>query len=81
MKEVKICSVQYWKDDLCGYGGRAYTYFTALSLKNGDEVFAPTVTGDKRAMVIDCDRTELDEGEKAFADRIRTITKYFEKEE
>ena len=76
-----ICSVQFWKDDLGGYGGRAYTYYAALALKNGDEVLAPTVTGDKRAVVVDCDRTTLDEREQAFADRIRTIVKYFEKEE
>jgi hypothetical protein len=76
----KICKVQYYKPELEAYSGMGYTYFTTLDLKVGDEVYAPTQKCDNRAIVIECGRTELTDAEMAFAHKIKTITKYFDKE-
>lgn len=78
--EKTVCRVQYFKTHLNAYGGMSYTYFTTLPLKVGDEVYAPTQSGDKRAVVVECGRTELNNGEMTFIEKIRTITRYYEKE-
>ena len=46
----KIVKVQY-KQDIFGYSGREYTYYTDMPLKVGDIVLAPTKYGESRARV------------------------------
>lgn len=67
--------VMYFKDEQGDYGGRPYTYATELPLKVGDKVLAPTVSGDKKALVA---QTEVPEGEIdiRWADKIKSVTAY-----
>lgn len=51
-------TVRYYKPQLSGYAGMAYTYHTGLPLKAGDKVIAPTKGGDNRAIVLDADIPE-----------------------
>lgn len=51
-------TVRYYKPQLSGYAGMAYTYRTGLPLKAGDKVIAPTKGGDNRAIVLDADIPE-----------------------
>ena len=46
----KIVKVQY-KQDIFGYSGREYTYYTDMPLKVGDIVMAPTKHGESRCRV------------------------------
>lgn len=76
MKICKVCKVQYYKHELQGYGGRAYTYYINIPAKVGTEVLAPTASGDKRAVVteIDLPASVID---PSFADRVKTITELY----
>ena len=47
-----LVNVRYYKPQLNGYAGNAFTYKTALPLKVGDKVIAPTRGGDNRAMIV-----------------------------
>lgn len=51
-------TVRYYKPQLSGYAGMAYTYRTSLPLKAGDKVIAPTKGGDNRAIVLETDVPE-----------------------
>lgn len=51
-------TVRYYKPQLKGYAGMAYTYRTSLPLKAGDKVIAPTKGGDNRAIVLETDVPE-----------------------
>jgi hypothetical protein len=68
-------TVRYYKPQLSGYAGMAYTYRTSLPLKAGDKVIAPTKGGDNRAIVL-----ETDVPENSIAPHIlpllREITQY-----
>lgn len=68
-------TVRYYKPQLSGYAGMAYTYRTSLPLKAGDKVIAPTKGGDNRAIVL-----ETDVPEKSIAPYLlpilREITQY-----
>lgn len=53
-------SVKYWKDELQGFAGNAYTYKTKLAfLQVGDKVAAPvkirgtSAVEDRKAVVVD----------------------------
>lgn len=51
--------VLYFKEDVDGYAGKTYSYFTNLPLKVGDKVIAPTVKNpEQRAMVASIDLPE-----------------------
>lgn len=67
--------VMYFKDEQGDYGGRPYTYATELPLKVGDKVLAPTVSGDKKALVT---QAGVPEGEIdiRWADKIKSVTAY-----
>lgn len=67
-----IVSVIYYDDKLKGYGGREYTYRTELPLQVFQKVFAPTIDGVKKALVVDIDLPEsvID---PAWADRVKEI--------
>nr|DAK00798.1 MAG TPA: Protein of unknown function (DUF2577) [Caudoviricetes sp.] len=73
-------TVRYYKPQLSGYAGMAYTYRTSLPLKAGDKVIAPTKGGDNRAIVLDADVPE-----NSIAPHIlpllREITQYDTEEE
>lgn len=51
-------TVRYYKPQMKGYAGMAYTYRTSLPLKAGDKVIAPTKGGDNRAIVLETDVPE-----------------------
>lgn len=67
--------VMYFKDEQGDYGGRPYTYATELPLAVGDKVLAPTVSGDKKALVT---QTEVPEGEIdiRWAGKLKNVTAY-----
>lgn len=71
-----IVKAMYFKPNLNGYSGRAYTFRTDLPLKAGDKVLAPSGEGDLKKAII----TEVDLPESAidpaWADRVKRITKY-----
>lgn len=62
--------VKYLKDGNV-YAGRDYTYSTALDLKVGDKIIAPTAKGESKAIV-----TALNLDEPKFA--CKEITKFDE---
>lgn len=71
-----IVKAMYYKPNLNGYGGRAYTFRTDLPLKAGDKVLAPGGEGDpKKAIITEVD---LPEGviDVRWADRVKYITQY-----
>lgn len=51
-------TVRYYKPQMKGYAGMAYTYRTSLPLKAGDKVIAPTKGGDNSAIVLETDVPE-----------------------
>lgn len=55
---MMYATVRYYKPQLKGYAGMAYTYRTSLPLKAGDKVIAPTKGGDNRAIVLETDVPE-----------------------
>lgn len=48
---VQYVSVQYLKD-FGGYAGARYTYRTALDLKPGDKVIAPTKHNERQRAIV-----------------------------
>lgn len=50
-----LVNVRYYKPKLNGYCGNAFTYRTALPLRVGEKVIAPTKGGDNRAIVVETD--------------------------
>lgn len=75
-----ICKVQYFKPEMMAYGGQSYTYRSSLDLKVGDIVNAPTYKGDQKAIVTEIFVPES-EINPAWADRIRTVERFWPKEE
>lgn len=78
--------VVYYKPELdltgtgSAFGGREYTYRSELPLKTGDKVVAPTYKGDQKAMVVAINVPEQ-EIDPAWADRIRSIDRYWTQED
>lgn len=74
--EKNICKVQYWKEDMKAFSGRAYSYYTSITgLRVGDVVYAPTEGGTQKAVVVEvgCPFETIAE----FQDRVKTITELF----
>lgn len=46
------CNVMYYKGQLGGYHGNAYTYQTKLPLKTGDKVIAPTMKEPRQRGIV-----------------------------
>lgn len=70
-----LVNVRYFKPQLNGYAGNAFTYKTDLPLKVGDRVIAPTRGGDNRAMVVEIDVPEGRVDERVMP-LLREITQY-----
>lgn len=72
-------SVLYQRPGTDDYGGRLYTYRTALPLAVGDLVICNTANGDSPAKVVEVDLPtgRIDE---RWADKIKEITKYQEED-
>lgn len=70
-----LVNVRYFKPQLNGYAGNAFTYKTALPLKVGDRVIAPTRGGDNRAMVVEINVPEGRVDERVMP-LLREITQY-----
>ena len=70
-------SVVYKRPGSDEYGGRAYTYKTALPLIMGDRVICPTARGDSPAQVVE---VNLPDGriDERWASAIKEITQYQE---
>lgn len=65
--------VKYYKDDLSGYGGKAYTFKTELALQPYQKILVPSNDGEpKKALVteVNVPESEIDE---AWASRIKEI--------
>lgn len=78
---MQIVSVQFedkYSSD-GGYGGRNYSYFSAIPLKVGDEVIAPTKHGESKAVVtaVDLPVSAI----AAFKDAVKTIERLAQEEE
>lgn len=73
-------TVRYYKPQLSGYAGMAYTYRTSLPLKAGDKVIAPTKGGDNRAIVLETDVPESSIAPYLLP-LLREITQYDTEEE
>lgn len=56
-----------------GFGGREYTYFAGIPLKEGDIVIAPTKYGESKAIVTKTDVSVS--AIAAFKDSMKTIEK------
>lgn len=65
-----IVNIKYFKPRMNAFFGNAFTYRTALPLKVGDKVMAPTKGGDKRAMVV-----EINVPESRVDERIMPLLK------
>lgn len=74
--EKHLVAVNYRdKEDKTIFGGRAYTYYTKLPLKNGDVVVCPTKFGASIGKVC---RTDVKESEvAAFKDALKEIEMYY----
>lgn len=70
-----LVNVRYFKPQLNGYAGNAFTYKTVLPLKVGDKVIAPTRGGDNRAMVVEINVPEGRVDERVMP-LLREITQY-----
>lgn len=71
-----IVKAMYYKPNMDGYGGQAYTFRTELPLKAGDKVLAPGGEGaPKKAIITEVD---LPEGviDVRWADRVKYIIEY-----
>ena len=70
-----IVKAMYFKPNLNGYGGRAYTFRTNLPLQPGDHVLVPGSEADEKPAMI----TEVNLPESvidpAWADRVKWITR------
>ena len=53
-----LVSVIYYDPTVNGYCGRPYTYKTNLPLKEFQRVIAPTMDGDKKALVVETNLPE-----------------------
>lgn len=65
-----LVNIRYYKPLHKAYAGNAFTYRTAMPLKVGDKVMAPTKGGDKRAMVV-----EINVPESRVDERIMPLLK------
>ena len=67
-----LVSVIYYDPTVNGYCGNSYTYKTKLPLKMFNRVIAPTMDGDKKALVVGIDLPEsvID---KAWAWKLKEI--------
>ena len=72
-----LVQVIFFKEWAQAYGGQAYTYRTALPLKRGDKVIAPTASGDSfKALVVAVDVPET--AVVNLGDGLLNITEYHE---
>ena len=69
------CKVKYHKDDIGGYGGMEYTFFTKLPLKPFMKVLVPSTDGEpKKALVTEVNLNEAEIIGQPWACRIKEIT-------
>lgn len=77
---MEIISVKYESDYMPKiFEGRPYSYYTAIKVKIGDLVMAPTVKGTKVARVSEIDVPEYKV--ESFKDSLKVITKRIDKEQ
>lgn len=66
--------VGYWDDVRSGYKAAAYIYNTALDLRVGDEIIAPTKKNPAQRGIVTC----INQPQPSFP--VKEITEYYTKE-